>query len=179
MFVIYYNRLLLSFEICVISMTLHQSDHIKPGVPNLLASPSPQTSITSPHWYNCTQKTTTWLPLASPRLGTPALSSFHCTTYVATCSGSSDTYKIQIQKRLLKESLTMVDFEDGWLIKSSFITRDEMKLVQDRIPTKNPHLKFNSAIENKIICFHRMNFRRSFRSSDFNTRHILGGLKKK
>ncbi len=36
------------------------------GVPNLLASPSPQTSITSPHWYNCTQKTTTWIPLASP-----------------------------------------------------------------------------------------------------------------
>jgi hypothetical protein len=25
----------------------------------------------------------------------------------------------------------------------------------------------------------RMNFRRAFRASDFNTRHILGGLRKK
>jgi len=33
-----------------------------------------------------------------------------------------------------------VDFEDGWLIKSSFITKDEMKSLsanQDQNPTKN------------------------------------------
>jgi hypothetical protein len=32
-----------------------------------------------------------------------------------------------------------VDFEDGWLIKSSFITKDEMKLVSK--PGPNSHKK--------------------------------------
>ncbi len=32
-----------------------------------------------------------------------------------------------------------VDFEDGWLIKSSFITKDEMKLVS--YPGPNSHKK--------------------------------------
>jgi hypothetical protein len=33
-----------------------------------------------------------------------------------------------------------VDFEDGWLIKSSFITKDEMKacqLTRTKLPNKN------------------------------------------
>jgi hypothetical protein len=33
-----------------------------------------------------------------------------------------------------------VDFEDGWLIKSSFITKDEMKayqLIMTKLPQKN------------------------------------------
>jgi hypothetical protein len=29
-----------------------------------------------------------------------------------------------------------VDLEDGWLIKSSFITKDELKANQDQTPTK-------------------------------------------
>jgi hypothetical protein len=34
-----------------------------------------------------------------------------------------------------------VEFEDGWLIKSSFITKDEMKACQLKNPTKKNELQ--------------------------------------
>jgi hypothetical protein len=39
-----------------------------------------------------------------------------------------------------------VDFEDGWLIKSSFITKDEMKLVSSPGPNSHKKKKKNSCL---------------------------------
>jgi hypothetical protein len=42
-----------------------------------------------------------------------------------------------------------VEFEDGWLIKSSFITRDEMKacqLTRTKLPQKNKKKLFNFCV---------------------------------
>ena len=39
---------------------------VRSGVPNLFVSASHLTSIASPHWYKCTQMTTTFRPLTFP-----------------------------------------------------------------------------------------------------------------
>jgi hypothetical protein len=47
-----------------------------------------------------------------------------------------------------------VDFEDGWLIKSSFITKDEMKacqLTRTKLPHKKSHLITMSKIAQIIV----------------------------